>query len=211
MEPFTTLTAVAAPLDLANIDTDRLLPARFLKRARGADYARFLFHDLRFDAGGAEITDFVLNRAPYRQARILVADANFGTGSSREGAVWALDAFGVRAVIAVSFGDIFSGNAIKNGLLPIRLDTASVTALRRRLHEKPGAEIAIDLARQTVTSDAGISHRFEIAPSDKRRLLEGLDDIGVTLTHRPEITHFEAAYATARSWARITRPSEKMS
>ncbi len=208
MEPFTTLTAVAAPLDLANVDTDRILPARFLKRTRGPDYAGFLFHDLRFDAAGDEIADFVLNRPAYKAARILVADANFGTGSSREGAVWALTAYGLRCVIAVGFGDIFYGNAIKNGLLPIRLGAAEAAALRRRLHAAPGATLSVDLRAQTVTDAAGAAHRFDIAASDKRRLLEGLDDIGLTLTHRPDILRFETGYATARPWAAIPRPVE---
>src|SRR5918912_34712 len=187
MEPFTTLDAVAVPLDAANVDTDRIVPARFLKRPRGPDYARFLFHDLRFDAEGNEKPDFPLNRAPWREARILVADANFGCGSSREQAVWALTAYGIRAVIAPSFGDIFYNNSLKIGLLPIVLPAETAARLRHLLAEAPGAHLAIDLAAQTVTAPDGAVHRFDIDAFEKRCLLEGLDDIRLTLRYRDEI------------------------
>ncbi|HEV8456914.1 MAG TPA: 3-isopropylmalate dehydratase small subunit, partial [Methylomirabilota bacterium] len=151
MRPFTSLSAVAAPIELPNIDTDRVIPARFLKKPKGAPgYAGFLFHDIRFNADGSEKADFILNQAPYRGAQILVAAENFGCGSSREMAVWALEAYGVRAVIAPSLGDIFHQNCFKNGLLPVILAGDVAAGLRRQLHARPGAAIAVDLESQTV-------------------------------------------------------------
>ena len=206
MQPFTALDAVAVPLDAANVDTDRIVPARFLKRPRGPDYARFLFHDLRFDAEGNEKPDFPLNRAPWREARILVADANFGCGSSREQAVWALTAYGIRAVIAPSFGDIFYNNSLKIGLLPIVLPAETAARLRHLLAEAPGAHLAIDLAAQTVTAPDGAVHRFDIDPFEKRCLLEGLDDIRLTLRYRDEIERFERRHQTEMSWLPLLAP-----
>jgi 3-isopropylmalate/(R)-2-methylmalate dehydratase small subunit len=200
MEPFTTLTGVAAPIDLANIDTDRIIPARFLRKPRGEGYDRFLFHDVRFDAEGRERPDFVLNQAPYRNARVVVAAENFGCGSSREMAVWALAAFGVRCVIGPSLGDIFHENCHKNGLLPVILPAEAVAGLRRQLHERPGATLAVDLAAQTVTAPDGVVHRFEVDPFRKRMLLTGQDEIGLTLTHEPAIAAFEARRRTELAW-----------
>jgi len=148
MQPFTSLAAIAAPLDMANIGTDKIIPARFLRKARGPGYERLAFHDIRFDANGNEKPDFVLNQAPYRHAKILVAGANFGCGSSREAAVYVLYDYGIRAVIAPSFGDIHYGNELQNGMLPVILPDATCQKLRRQLHDNPGAEIAIDLAAQ---------------------------------------------------------------
>jgi 3-isopropylmalate/(R)-2-methylmalate dehydratase small subunit len=207
MQPFTTLDAVAVPLDDANIDTDQIVPARFLKRPRGPDYARFLFHDLRFDAEGNEKPDFPLNRAPWREARILVADANFGCGSSREQAVWALTAYGIRAVIAPSFGDIFYNNSLKVGLLPIVLPADTAARLRHLLAEAPGAHLAIDLAAQTVTAPDRAVHRFDIDAFEKRCLLEGLDDIRLTLRYRDEIERFERRHQAEMSWLPLLAPS----
>jgi 3-isopropylmalate/(R)-2-methylmalate dehydratase small subunit len=200
MQPFTTLEAVAAPLDVANVDTDRIIPARFLKRPRGPDYARFLFHDLRFDAAGNEKPDFPLNRAERRDARIIVADANFGCGSSREGAVWALMAYGIRVVIAPSFGDIFFNNGLKNGLLPIVLPAEGAARLRRALLDTPGSRLTVDLAAQTVAAPDGTAHRFEIDAFEKRCLLEGLDDIRLTLTYENDIAAFERRHAAEMAW-----------
>jgi 3-isopropylmalate/(R)-2-methylmalate dehydratase small subunit len=200
MEPFTTLTSVAVPLDVANIDTDRIVPARFLKHPRGPDYARFLFHDLRFDADGDEKPDFPLNREAWRDARIVVADANFGCGSSREGAVWALTAYGVRAVIAPSFGDIFFNNSLKNGLLPIVLPAEDAARLRRALLDAPGSTLAIDLAAQTVAAPDGTIHRFAIDAFEKRCLLEGLDDIRLTLAYENDIAAFERRHGAETAW-----------
>jgi 3-isopropylmalate/(R)-2-methylmalate dehydratase small subunit len=200
MEPFTTLTAVAAPLDAPNLDTDQIAPARFLRRPRKEGYADVLFHDLRFSAPGVERPEFVLNRAPYRGARILVADRNFGGGSSREQAVWALVDGGIRCVIAISFGDIFWENSVKGGLLLVRLDEPNVAALRGQLHAQPGARITVDLERQCVTGPDGRELPFEIEPARKRRLLHGLDEIGVTLRHEPAIAAFEQGYRARRPW-----------
>src|SRR5689334_8685442 len=173
MEPFTNLTAVAVPFDEQNVDTNQVCPTRFNKVPRGPKYAQVLFHDQRFNPDGTE-KDFILNREPHRQAQIMVADRNFGCGSSRESAVYALYEFGIRCVIAPSFGDIHANNCCKNGLLPVVLSEAEVTAMRRQLHEHPGATISVDLAAQTVTDAAGEVHRFEIHPVRKKCLLEGL-------------------------------------
>jgi 3-isopropylmalate/(R)-2-methylmalate dehydratase small subunit len=201
MDAFTALSAVAAPLDLPNVDTDRIIPARFLRKPRGAPgYATFLFHDVRFDADGAERPDFVLNRAPYRQARILVTAENFGCGSSREMAVWALDAYGIRSVIAPSLGDIFHENCFKNGLLPVILPGPVVASLRAHLHERPGALLAVDLEAQTVTSPDGAVHHFEIDPFRKRMLLTGQDEIALTLGYEGAIAAFEARHALDAPW-----------
>ena len=193
MRPFTSLSAVAAPIELPNIDTDRVIPARFLKKPKGAPgYAGFLFHDIRFNADGSEKADFVLNQAPYRDAQILVAAENFGCGSSREMAVWALEAYGVRAVIAPSLGDIFHQNCFKNGLLPVILAGAVAAGLRRQLHARPGATIAVDLESQTVTGPDSARHRFDIDPFRKELLLTGRDEIELTLERLAAIEAFEA-------------------
>jgi 3-isopropylmalate/(R)-2-methylmalate dehydratase small subunit len=191
MEPVRRITAVAAPLDLPNVDTDRIIPARFLRKPKGAPgYDRFLFHDLRYDAEERERPEFVLNQPPYRDARILVTAENFGCGSSREMAVWALDACGFRAVIGPSFGDIFFENCFKNGLLAIVLPAGTVANLRRRLHEAPGAIVDIDLPSERVSAD-GTTHHFEIDPFRKEMLLTGRDEIGFTLGYEREIAEFE--------------------
>src|SRR5882757_5163507 len=180
MEPFRRLEAIAVPIDEVNVDTNQLCPTRFNKVPRGPGYERILFHDRRFDAQGHEQPDFVLNREPYRQARIIVAERNFGCGSSRESAVYALHAFGVRSIVAPSFGDIFTSNCLKNGLLPVRVAADVAADLRRQLHANVGATVAVDLAQQTVTGPDGRTHSFDIHPLRKRCLLEGLDDISLT-------------------------------
>jgi 3-isopropylmalate/(R)-2-methylmalate dehydratase small subunit len=200
VEPFTELGAVAAPLDLANVDTDRIIPARFLRKPPSVGYERFLFHDLRFRADGSENPEFVLNHPAYRQARILVAAENFGCGSSREGAVWALAGHGIRAVIAPSFGDIFFENCGKNGLLAIVLPGEAVAGLRRLLREQPGAWLRVDLPAQTVRAPDGTAHPFEIDPFRKQCLLEGLDEIGLTLAREAEIAEFEARRVAELPW-----------
>src|SRR5881409_3784643 len=182
MQPFSKLTAVAAPIDLANIDTDRIIPARFLRKPKGAPgYASFLFHDVRFNADGSEKPEFVLNQEPYRGAKILVVAENFGCGSSREMAVWVLEAYGIRSVIAPSLGDIFHQNCYKNGLLPVILPADIVAAFRRQLRERPGATITVDLETQTVTAPDGGRHGFEVDAFGKEMLLSGRDEIGLTL------------------------------
>ncbi len=200
MRRLETLSAIAAPMDRANLDTDQILPARFLRKPRDAHYRRYLFADLRFDAEGRERPDFVLNRTAYRGAGIIVGARNFGCGSSREAAVYALEANGVRAVIAPSFGDIFFNNCLANGILPIRLDEAAAADLRGRIEREPGARIAIDLPAQTVTAPDGGVHTFEIDAFRKRCLIEGLDDIALTLARGAAMAAFEAAYAARRPW-----------
>jgi 3-isopropylmalate/(R)-2-methylmalate dehydratase small subunit len=202
MQPFKKLTAVAMPFDLANVDTDKLIPARYLRKLRSATagYDRYLFYDLRFDAEGRERPDFILNRAPYRNARILVADVNFGCGSSREGAVYALMDYGFRAVIAASFGDIHYANEIQNGMLPVTLPEAVCRELREQLHAEPGAELTIDLESQTVTDTRGKHHRFDIDPVYRERLLKGLDEVGMVLEHLPEIEAFEKKHHGEHPW-----------
>ena len=195
MQPFTTLDAIAVPFDQANIDTNQLCPTRFNKVPVGdPDYPRILFHDHRFNPDGSEKPDFILNRAPYRDAEIIVADRNWGGGSSRESAVYALMAFGIRAVIASGFGDIHRSNCLKNGVLPVQLDNELCVSLRRQLHDAPGARIAIDLDAQTVTAPDGEVHAFDIAPVPKMCLLQGLDDVGRTERHQAEIDAFRAEY-----------------
>ena len=203
MEPFTTLSAVAAPIDITNCDTDRIIPARFLRKPRVPGYERWLFHDIRFDAEGKDRADFILNQPAYRNAQILVGGANFGCGSSREQAVYAMHAYGIRSVIAPSFGDIHYGNAIQNGFLPIVLPDADCRKLREQLHATPGASISIDLPAQTVTGPDGASYRFEIDPGAKERLLKGLDDVGLVLQHIERIEGFEQRYLDEHPWVGV--------
>ena len=200
MQRFEKLMALAAPLDEKHIDTDQLVPARFLMKSRAGGYAQYLFYDRRFAAEGEEKADFILNQAPFRTAKLIVSDANFGSGSSREHAVWVLMEYGIRAVIAPSFGPIFFVNSLKNGLLPLVIDAEIAAHLRRQLHAAPGGEIAIDLERQEVTGPDGARHSFDIAPAHRHRLLEGLDDIDLTLAHADKITEFEKRHAAAYSW-----------
>jgi 3-isopropylmalate/(R)-2-methylmalate dehydratase small subunit len=206
MQPFTRITAVAVPIDLPNIDTDRIIPARFLRKPKGTPgYASFLFHDVRFNADGSEKPEFILNQAPYRPAKIVVAAENFGCGSSREMAVWVLDAYGVRSVIAPSLGDIFHQNCFKSALLPVILPADVVAGLRRQLHERPGATMTVDLESQTVTAPDGSAHRFEIDPFRKQMLLTGQDEIGLTLGYESAIAAFEARHRTEMAWLTPTR------
>lgn len=200
MRKFTSLTAVAAPIDAINLDTDQLIPARFIRKPRDDDYHVYLFHDLRFDDSGAERPEFVLNRAPYRDARILVGARNFGCGSSREAAVFALDANDFRAVVAPSYGDIFFNNCFKSGVLPVVLDEAVVDRLRAGLRDAPGARLTIDLETQTVTGPDGARHPFDVDPFRKHCLVNGLDDIALTLEHEAEMDAFEADYRREMSW-----------
>jgi 3-isopropylmalate/(R)-2-methylmalate dehydratase small subunit len=200
MEPFHELDAVAAPLGTPNVDTDQIIPARFLWRKRSDGWGHLLFHDLRFDDAGAPKPDFVLNRDAYRDARILVADRNFGCGSSREHAVWSLYDYGFRAVIAPSFGDIFFNNGFQNGLLPVVLPAERVAALRTLLQQQPGAHLRVDLAAQTVGGPDGIVDSFDIDPFRKECLLAGTDEIAFTLSHRDEIAAFEKNHESKVSW-----------
>ncbi len=191
-EPITTFTAVAAPFDMPNVDTDQIMPARFMRRPRDERYVAYGFHDLRFTPDGAKRPDFVLNQAPFDAAVILVASRNFGVGSSREAAVYALLAMGYRAVVADSFGDIFYSNALKNGLLPVKLPAAVVDGLRGQVAAAPGARITVDLQREVLTGPDGAEHGFAVPPFARDCLLRGLDEIGLTLTLADEIAAFEA-------------------
>lgn len=200
MDAFIRETAIAAPLDGINIDTDQIIPARFLKCDRSQGYGRFLFHDLRFDSDGHEKADFILNQSPFREARILVADRNFGCGSSREGAVYALRDHGFRAVVAPSFGDIFYNNSLKNGLVPVRLPEDVVAALRRRLAEGPERSLSIDLEAERVTLPDGAAHRLELDPFWRECIMKGLDEIALTQSYMAEIERFEEQYLKESPW-----------
>jgi 3-isopropylmalate/(R)-2-methylmalate dehydratase small subunit len=199
MTPFTKLTAIAAPIDEPNVDTNQLCPTRFNKVPRGPRYAQVLFHDRRFNADGSE-KDFILNREPYRNAQIIVADRNWGCGSSRESAVYALYEFGIRCVIASSFGDIHANNCSKNGLLPVVLADEEVAAMRAQLHASPGATISVDLEAQTVVDAEGKTHRFDIHPVRKKCLLEGLDDVARTHQYAERFAMFEDNYRSEFPW-----------
>jgi 3-isopropylmalate/(R)-2-methylmalate dehydratase small subunit len=201
MQPFTRHTGVAAPIDLPNVDTDRIIPARFLRKPPGsAGYDRYLFHNVRFAADGAPKPEFVLNQPPFRAATILVAAENFGCGSSREAAVWALMAYGIRCVIAPSVGDIFHQNCFKNGLLPVILPATDVAAIRAQLHARPGATIAADLEGQTVTAPDGARHRFEIDAFARQMLLAGEDEIALTLGYEGQIREYEERQRVEMPW-----------
>jgi 3-isopropylmalate/(R)-2-methylmalate dehydratase small subunit len=195
MRPFTRLDAVAMPLAQINVDTDQVVPARYLQKPRSDDFGNYLFRDLRQRADGTDHPDFPLNQPAWRNARVIVAGRNFGCGSSREHAVWALYDYGFRAAIAPSFGDIFAGNSLKNGFLPVVLPEQVVVATLAHLEAHPGARIAVDLeAQQVVLPDSG-AHGFDIAPFARRCLLEGLDEIDYTLSHLAQLQEFERRHA----------------
>jgi 3-isopropylmalate/(R)-2-methylmalate dehydratase small subunit len=200
MEPFTSLTAVAAPIDLPNVDTDRIIPARFLRKSPGPGYEQYLFHDVRFDEDGRERSEFILNQPAYRPARILVTAANFGCGSSREAAVWVLRACGIRCVAGPSFGDIFFENCAKNGTLAVVLPAEVAAGIRRQLHERPGATISVDLASQTLTAPDGERVPFDVDPFRKQSLLAGQDEIALTLSHEAAISAFESRRRAESPW-----------
>ena len=200
MQPFTTLKGVAAPMNMINVDTDMIIPKQYLKTIKRTGLGKNLFAEMRYDEQGREKPDFVLNKGPYRQATILVAGQNFGCGSSREHAPWALLDFGIRCVIAPSYADIFFNNTFKNGILSIRLPEPRVNELMRFLLELPGAEIMVDLPAQTVTGPDGRQDRFEIDPFLKHCMINGLDEIGLTLEKAPAIAAFEQRLAKQREW-----------
>ena len=203
MEKFTRLTAAACPLDRANLNTDQLLPARFLKLPRAAGLGTMLLRDLRFDTEGREQPDFPLNRPAWREARIVVGGRNFGCGSSREAAVYALYDYGIRCVIAPSFGDIFAGNAARNGLLTAVVADDAAAALSRLLDETPDATVTVDLERQTIEC-RGQTLRFAIDPVRRTRLLNGWDDVAMTESYMREIAAFKTVDRARRPWARPT-------
>ena len=199
MQPFTRLDGKAAPLPLANIDTDQIIPKQFLKTVEREGLAKGLFYDLRFNEQGREKPDFTLNRPEYKGAAVLVTGDNFGCGSSREHAPWALMDFGVRCVIAPSFAEIFYGNCLNNGLLPVALPPEQVDEL---MDEARGGNhvVSVDLEAQTVTSPSGAVFSFDIDPKKKAKMLKGLDAIGETLMHAADIDVFEMKQAIAKPW-----------
>jgi 3-isopropylmalate/(R)-2-methylmalate dehydratase small subunit len=199
MQPFRTHSGLVAPLDRANVDTDQIIPKQFLKRIERTGFGQFLFHDWRRKPSGEENPDFVLNQPRYRNASILVADKNFGCGSSREHAVWALADFGFRAVIAPSFADIFANNSAKNGFLTVVVTEQQVSDLLRKAAQQENYQVTINLEQQTVTDNQGFSAKFQIDNFVRRCLLEGLDDIGLTLQHESDIAAYEAQHPLASS------------
>jgi 3-isopropylmalate/(R)-2-methylmalate dehydratase small subunit len=200
MKPFRKLTAIAAPLPMINIDTDVIIPKQFLKTIQRSGLGKNAFFDLRYDNAGNENPDFVLNKKPYRDAEILITGENFGCGSSREHAPWAILDMGIRCIIAPSFADIFHSNCFKNGILPIALPQAQIDELMKEAQDNPDAVTTIDLEKQTITRGNKFSFNFEIDPFRKNCLLNGLDDIGLTLEKEKFISAFESKDKEKRSW-----------
>lgn len=200
MEKFTVHSGIAAPLRMINVDTDIIIPKQFLRTIKRTGLGVHAFNDIRYHDDGSEKEDFVLNKEPYRNASILITGENFGCGSSREHAPWALADFGIRAVIAPSFADIFFNNSFKNGMLPIVLPQEQIDQLMAEAEENPDAPITIDLDKQTVTRGNKLSFEFEIDPFRKHCLLNGLDDIGLTQQKSAQIKNFEENDKTRRSW-----------
>ena len=198
MQPFRIHKGKVAPLHRANVDTDQIIPKQFLKRIEKTGFGEFLFYDWRRRTDGTLDSAFVLNQPQYEGASILVAAKNFGCGSSREHAVWALADFGFRAVIAPSFADIFANNCVQNGVLTVALKEDEVAVLLHRAQHGPGYQLTIDLEKKTVQDDRGFSTSFPMDDSVRHRLLEGLDDIGITLQHEAEIAAFEARHPLGR-------------
>ena len=200
MQKFDQLTGVAAPLDILNIDTDMIIPKQFLKTIKRSGLGKNLFDEMRYDRDGSEMSDFVLNRAPYRQAEILVAGDNFGCGSSREHAPWALLDFGIRCVISTSFADIFYNNCFKNGILPIVVSPNERDALLADAADTENPELSINLVAQTIRRPNGVTISFEVDAFRKKCLLEGLDDIGLTMEKSGSIDDFEANRTQQQPW-----------
>jgi 3-isopropylmalate/(R)-2-methylmalate dehydratase small subunit len=201
MDKFTTLTGIAAPMPLVNIDTDMIIPKQFLKTIQRSGLGKNLFDEMRYTQDGQEIPDFVLNQPAYRKSQIIVAGDNFGCGSSREHAPWALLDFGIRCVISTSFADIFYNNCFKNGILPVVLPQEAVNHLMDDARKGENARITVDLESQTVTASDGTTFAFEVDPFKKHCLLNGLDDIGLTLEKVSAIDSFEKKNAALRPWA----------
>jgi 3-isopropylmalate/(R)-2-methylmalate dehydratase small subunit len=201
MQKFTTITGVAAPLDMINVDTDMIIPKQFLKTIKRSGLGKSLFFEMRYDDKGAEKPDFVLNKPAYRKAQILVAGANFGCGSSREHAPWALLDFGIRCVIAPSFADIFYSNCFKNGILPIVLPQEEIEKLLDDAARGANAVVTIDLEKQEIRGPDGGLIEFEVDPARKAALLSGLDEIGASLRHERQIADFEAKRKLGQPWA----------
>jgi 3-isopropylmalate/(R)-2-methylmalate dehydratase small subunit len=200
MQTFTQLTGVAAPLPMINVDTDMIIPKQFLKTIQRTGLGKHLFDEMRYTTGGTEIPDFVLNRPAYRKAQILIAGENFGCGSSREHAPWALLDFGIRCVIAPSFADIFFGNCFKNGILPIVLPQSEIDKLLDDASRGANAVISIDLAKQEIRGPDGGCITFDVDPFRKQCLLNGWDDIGLTQRHQAAVDDYEARRKLAEPW-----------
>lgn len=200
MQKFTQLTGVAAPLPMINVDTDMIIPKQFLKTIQRTGLGKHLFDEMRYTPDGAEIDDFILNKAAYRKAQILIAGENFGCGSSREHAPWALLDFGIRCVVAPSFADIFFGNCFKNGILPIVLPQSEIDKLLDDASRGSNAVISIDLEKQEIRGPDGGCIRFDVDPFRKQCLLNGLDDIGLTLRHASAIDSFEDRRKLSEPW-----------
>ncbi len=201
MDKFTTLTGIAAPLALRNIDTDMIIPKQFLKTIKRTGLGKSLFYEMRFDQEGKELPDFVLNKPAYREAKILVTGENFGCGSSREHAPWALLDFGIRCIVAPDFADIFYNNCFQNGILPVRLPQSDVDKLMDDAERGANATITVDLEAQEIRGPDGGVIKFEIDPFRKHCLLNGLDNIGLTLNKEDAISSFEEKAQAARPWA----------
>jgi 3-isopropylmalate/(R)-2-methylmalate dehydratase small subunit len=200
MEKFTTLTGTACPINQSNLNTDQILPARFLKWTRAMGFGKALFHDLRFDSEGREKPDFPLNRPAWRSVTIVVSARNFGCGSSREAAVYALYDFGVRCVIAPSFGDIFAGNAVQNGLLTAAVTERDAAEMMALLAQAPDLAVTVDLERQTIVCGQH-TYNFAIEPVRRMRLLNGWDDLALTESYRERVKAFKADDRSRRPWA----------
>ncbi|MEP1519273.1 3-isopropylmalate dehydratase small subunit [Ascidiaceihabitans sp.] len=200
MDKFETLTGIAAPMPLINIDTDMIIPKQFLKTIKRSGLGVNLFDEMRYDEDRNEIADFVLNKDAYRDAEIIVAGDNFGCGSSREHAPWAIKDFGIRCVISTSFADIFYNNCFKNGILPIALPVEAVNVLMKDAEKGANARVSVDLEAQTVTTSDGEVFSFDVDAFKKRCLMEGLDDIGLTMEKAASIDAFEATASQARPW-----------
>ncbi len=207
MDSFRKLRGVAAPLPMVNVDTDKIIPKQFLKTIERTGLSKGLFYELRYTENGERIDDFVLHQAPYDQARVLVAGENFGCGSSREHAPWALLDFGIRCVIAPSFADIFYNNCFKNGVLPITLPQAQIDALMADAQDRENPELTVDLEKQVITRPNGATVGFKIDPFRRECLLDGLDDIGLTLQKETDIATYEERRVAEAPWLTATRPA----
>ena len=200
MDKFTTLTGVAAPMPLVNIDTDMIIPKVFLKSIARTGFGKNLFDEMRYNRDGTEIEDFVLNKPQYRQSQILIAGDNFGCGSSREHAPWALEDFGIKVIVSTSFADIFFNNCFKNGMLPVVLPQEQVDILMKDAEKGENARMTVDLEAQEITTSEGEVIKFEVDAFKKHCLMNGLDDIGLTLEKADSIKTFEDQAAQARPW-----------
>lgn len=197
MRPFTTHTGLVVPMDRSNVDTDQIIPKQFLKRVERTGFGQFLFFDWRFFDDGSDNPEFELNRPEYKGATVLLARRNFGCGSSREHAPWALEDYGFRVLIAPSFADIFFNNCFKNGMLPIKFDEATVDDLFARAAAHKGYRLTVNLEKQVITDEFGLSLKFDVDAFRRHCLMNGLDDIGLTLEHEPKIAAYEQAHAIA--------------